>query len=798
MGGAKSLLTHSRFIRMLMASHDTSNEPKKGRRDNSDRDKASQLSLKGKDMLSPRNNDDDDSANIPVHLTIAWLVKWIRLVFEEKTTADAQARDQDAPILPLPDFLLELQRLRFGLPHVVYKKTLQVLHAIDVWRDRSVEVEFFAQCLEESRPLDELVLFLRIRSLVCSCSTGTYYQGHIGSKAPTCSGVAEYLGLDRAYSVIATVFASSLETQQELKQQIAQRGQPWSTLSPGVPRGDLPAESGVPDNPSDFCLLLYIFVDLLLCKFRDMELRFRHDALSERLFASQDPMKTGTLDFEGFKTIFLAARPRYTPREIALLFANLTRQSRVGNFLTLPAFKRLVHQLMASGVVFHHVVGSDQTSQAVHMSRQVVAQHYSNFKAFLDSFTTYLDGSRDRVDLDCVDALSRLRTQIEAEIIAPGTSASTADAVAQGGLRLSVLYRALLHVVLNHQSSWLLSHIFTQAKPLHIELRALEHVVYFRHRLFTDPQAEADGWLARLDPSMFINSTVNNNTLNLTVNIGGSNDMVNHQSAASLTQLHATMNQGYGGETPSRLGTSLVEVDAESTAQTRGRDSITTTNQMKRRSHGSITAVTTPTAASLTQRPSGSFASSTRPDVSNTQASTPGWIRPPSATSLSGTTEAMTTSDGGRPSRISNAGISTVMGSTRSVPSRPSLSHAGASVVGMNGGTSSGGPFTPSAISGTPIPSFPSSLGSQLNTRHNNAGAYGRPLGEDAHMPFDMTKAPIIPKPMNIDKGSDRSTVSQPDSLTDYIQTFESSFVPELNRHAAHMLRARGGALSST
>lgn len=113
------------------------------------------------------------------------LLKWVRKTWDDKTAADQLARAASAPVLPLPEFVFDAQRHMYGLPRLVHSKTLELLHALSAWRGSCAEAEFAAQCLEEARPLDELVLFLRTRAVVLATPQGVFYQVRLANSDVT-------------------------------------------------------------------------------------------------------------------------------------------------------------------------------------------------------------------------------------------------------------------------------------------------------------------------------------------------------------------------------------------------------------------------------------------------------------------------------------------------------------------------------------------------------------------------------------------------------------------------------------
>jgi len=929
MEGAGSLLTHSRIMRMLkkeaelgesaMAAANAAAQYTSGRFRSSNAARPQSAGHNPRSSKLPglgtvgalmsgrhsagRTGHANDEHEIPVHITIAWLVMWTRAVLDEKTAADAQARRsaahghrgsadaESAPpkVQPLPEFLMSLQRQRYGLPQVVHSKTLQVLNALDAWRGSCAEIEFFAQALEEARPLEELTLFLRTRALVKACPVGIFFQGAVDSKAPTPDGVAEYMSVSRGLAVIQALFGDDSRLCRELGAQLMGLSVAWTGLQcvppayvlesvaakvasltnlqlPSADSSSSQSGTGVAESEEDVyrffptispaaatarCLSLYAFADVVLCQFRNIELRIRHDELATILFESQDPLRTGHLDFEAFRAIFALARPKYTQREIALLFTSLTRQSRVG-FLTLPVFKHAISQLMRVGVVFTHVPkGPDPVSQAVLAVRQVVSHHYTQFKAFLDSYLGTLSNSLDLADRQVAAICIRLRLLVESELADPSRGVIS-KALAELGLsgpdsehrtanvdksndksasqdpilhqnnsafanatravtQLVRVYRALLTTVLGHQATATMSaQVFVHAKPLHVELRALEQVIYFRHRCMLEPVTEADAWLSQLDPNVFLPAAARSET----VKLDKSRLLVDNTQSAKSPESGKE-----ASEWNLSVGDDLFPTPGSTEANniSSGNSTQDMTLEIPRSPTGTVAHLNGMHDASSVRSPVPAAHMSGASPTAENGSSKPVALADAIQSILQGSG---TRTDGGEATSDSGAtngstmsgGITIVRRMSASSHRSPAAAVAAVTAAYANANK----PIDPTATSeflksASVMQSLQQHRQLQQRRQHvadsvqnaqvlHSTSTLGAAGSSSLARPVDSASRQAA-KAATIRRGSIAAgtpTVPQPDALTDYIQTFETGYMSELNRHAAHIIRSRNNAGAST
>jgi hypothetical protein len=134
----------------------------------------------------------------------------------------------------------------------------------------------------------------------------------------------------------------------------------WESLPDPVPRQALDALAQGREY-EDFCIDLPTVVEMILSQFRSMELEMRHLQWASALFTSVDEESTGQMSFHGFQKIFSRVQPVYTNREIAQMFSNLVRISGTPA-ISLKVFKKLVHQMMSSGVAFSAATHSGKCS----------------------------------------------------------------------------------------------------------------------------------------------------------------------------------------------------------------------------------------------------------------------------------------------------------------------------------------------------------------------------------------------------------------------------------------------------
>lgn len=213
------------------------------------------------------------------------------------------------------------------------------------------------------------------------------------------------------------------------------------------------------------------------------------------------------MDFPCFASVFSLAEPRYSSREVAQLYANVTRNA---GFKTLSRtlFKQLVHQLMGEGTMFPLLSQPDY--ERINTVRMVM-RHWSDFRGFLARILHSLQHSEQTADVEAANHLVAIRTAFEHELSkaasggggGPGSDgaatmvgAEGAAAAASSTRRLVALYRGMLHVLLTHQSA---SQLATASPPplraLHTELKVLAHVALARQRAIDGRDAAPDAWL---------------------------------------------------------------------------------------------------------------------------------------------------------------------------------------------------------------------------------------------------------------------------------------------------------------
>jgi hypothetical protein len=350
-----------------------------------------------------------------------------------------------------------MQLKQYGVHSIVEQKTRDLLVALTAYRDQQREVEDFAQFLEESRSLDELILFMRTRGEAVSSSTGVYWPGWVGERVSALQqkSTVEYASLDRALALLTTIFSQSPKTQTILSTKFDALAVLWEHVTdPPAPNQLLALTRGKSYDPR--ALDVPTLLELVMSEFRSLELEMRHSEWAGVLFQSVDKNTTGRIGFEGFRTIFATVQPRYTDREIAQMFTNLVRAAG-STTIVLSVFKKLVHQLMSLGVIFP--VLQQAEGKDVEVINEVVG-HWVKFRKFFDKLHYYLQHSPEAQDVEVSLTLQKLRFLFEKEITRGAQSR-----------RIVSLYRGMLSIVMAHQGAWLLA----ATAPASTQVTPLEH-----------------------------------------------------------------------------------------------------------------------------------------------------------------------------------------------------------------------------------------------------------------------------------------------------------------------------------
>jgi hypothetical protein len=467
----------------------------------------------------PKEKDADDTptkavvVKKPKGMAVARLLDLIRDTWDAKAAVDTAARRDAAAVAALPEFVSESLRKKFGLPSIVADKTWTLLASCAKHRDCNQDVELFSQFLEESRSLDELGLFLRTRAVVHQMSAGVRYPGDVhrhraaavagedehdddgggeeGDRRPR-RQVDEYICMRRAQAAVDHIFpataassdaaaASSVSSiRVDLFRAVADIAVPWAAV--GISDADVRGlassvvrrrhgvgvvmpvadKKGLGDADAR-CVRLSSFLEKVLIQFREIELKMRHNTWARDLFTAVDTNHDGWIDFRGFARIFTTTHPKFSQREVAQLFTNITRNAGTQQ-LNLQCFKHLSLQLMNDGVIFPGL--GQHSSERSRRVVQVIIQHWGGFKTFFAEFHRKITLSGDAADAECAKSLSTIAYMLNREFV-HGSRAR----------RLTTLYRALLFVVASHQATAQLRGVEVPPDQLHDELLKVESVI---------------------------------------------------------------------------------------------------------------------------------------------------------------------------------------------------------------------------------------------------------------------------------------------------------------------------------
>jgi hypothetical protein len=175
------------------------------------------------------------------------------------------------------------------------------------------------------------------------------------------------------------------------------------------------------------------------------------------------------------------------------MFSNLVRAAGTTT-ITLSVFKKFLHQLMCSGVIFPVIKRKE--AHDVQLINEVV-EHWVKFRNFFDKFYYYLQHSPKTQDVEVSMTLQKLRFLLEREL----TRASQSH-------RILSLYRGILSVVMAHQGAWMLATTApTGVTLLGKELQALENIIFERHRQFVMSERNASRALQKGSAGNLVHDT---------------------------------------------------------------------------------------------------------------------------------------------------------------------------------------------------------------------------------------------------------------------------------------------------
>jgi hypothetical protein len=302
--------------------------------------------------------------------------------------------------------------------------------------------------------------------------------------------LTEFVCLQRAREIIASLFPGEAEAQhtEALLRAVESLSVEWSStpwspqeLSRAAQRLRTRSRAG-PDSLIDQagydarCVRLTALAEALMAHQRERETRALQEQWACALFRAVDENRDGFIDAEGFAAILHGARPPFTEREIAQLFASLAEQGGTRQ-VSLEAFVELVRRLMRSGVVLVRPASSARNDTAWRHEQAVVltvVAHWTAFRPCLAHAIAALEASKHEEDQRCAAALKGLRALFETEL-----------RVDPDDRRLVSLYRGILHVLLSHQAAFSLVKSALPTPPpstLSMELQQLEEIALSRHR----------------------------------------------------------------------------------------------------------------------------------------------------------------------------------------------------------------------------------------------------------------------------------------------------------------------------
>ena len=115
---------------------------------------------------------------IPRARPIAWVMRLIEEIYDARYTHDTSELREDIEenegenkkpkhhARDFPSFVVKFFSKRYGLQQLVYQTCWDLLYNVDRYRQEYLEVDIFAQFLEESYDPDDLLFFLYVRSVI--------------------------------------------------------------------------------------------------------------------------------------------------------------------------------------------------------------------------------------------------------------------------------------------------------------------------------------------------------------------------------------------------------------------------------------------------------------------------------------------------------------------------------------------------------------------------------------------------------------------------------------------------------
>ena len=97
---------------------------------------------------------------------ISWVVKTIRQIYDDKLLAEVAAYRKGFQAPTMPEYLLEWASLRFGMPSLVEQNCWDLYRSVHAYRKYSLEVDMFANFVDEVYSAEQLSFYLFTRSML--------------------------------------------------------------------------------------------------------------------------------------------------------------------------------------------------------------------------------------------------------------------------------------------------------------------------------------------------------------------------------------------------------------------------------------------------------------------------------------------------------------------------------------------------------------------------------------------------------------------------------------------------------
>ena len=99
---------------------------------------------------------------------VTWVIKMLRQVYDDKLVAEAASFRNGYRAPTMVEYLSEWASTRYGMPALVEQMCWDLYHSIQIYREYSLEIDTFANFVDENASTEELSFYLFTRNVVLS------------------------------------------------------------------------------------------------------------------------------------------------------------------------------------------------------------------------------------------------------------------------------------------------------------------------------------------------------------------------------------------------------------------------------------------------------------------------------------------------------------------------------------------------------------------------------------------------------------------------------------------------------